>query len=102
MYIFQSVIVVGVLNVKSLCKTVAEVVAGAGLECLAVVHQGFDGVCCLSAGKFFLISLPAFDDRYRKHLLAEIRIYVQHLDGARLSFFCCSVRGVTFLPEKFP
>ena len=57
MYILQCVVLICKLDAKCLCKAVAEVVAGTGLQCLAVMHQGLDGIGCLCTCKFLLVGL---------------------------------------------
>ena len=51
------VVLAGEGDVKGLGEAVAEVVAGAGLEGLAVVHHALDGVGRLGAGELLLVGL---------------------------------------------
>ena len=98
--ILQCVLIVGVLYAESSGKAVTKVVAGAGLECLSVVHEGLDGVGRYGSGKFLLVGLSASYHGHRKEILAEIGIDVQHLYGAFLCLLLSCVDGVTFLPQK--
>ncbi len=59
------VFLVRVLDAEGAREAVAEVVARAGLQRLAVVHEGLDGVGRLSAGKFFLVGLSSANHRNR-------------------------------------
>ena len=75
-YILKFIVFRGVLNIECFRKSVAEIMAGTGLECLSVMHQCLDGVCCNGARKFFLIGFAALDYRDCKNVFAEVRIYV--------------------------
>ena len=98
--IFQLIVFIRKLDAEGFCKAVSEVVAGAGLKRLSVVHKSLDGIGCLRAREFFLVCLLSLNDRDSKHLLAEVRIQVQHLDGAFLCLLHGGVGGVSLLPEK--
>ena len=76
MNIFQFVVFGCVLDVKCSRKTVTEVMAGTGLQCLSVMHQSFDGIGCNGAGKFLLIGFAAFNNGNGKNVFAKVRIYV--------------------------
>ena len=98
--IFQLVVLIRKLNAEGLGKAVSEIVAGAGLQRLSVVHQSLDSIGSLRTREFFLVRLSSADHRDGEHLLAEVRIQIQHLDGAFLRLFHCGMGGVSLLPEK--
>ena len=89
------------LNVKRLCKAVAEIVRCAALKSLAVMHESFDGVCILGSGETFFCSLNALYNRHCKIFLAELGIYVEHSDCFFLSLLGRCMDRVTFLPKEF-
>ena len=96
--ILEFIVFVQVLDLKSSRKAFAEVVAGAALQGLAVVHQCLDGVGCLGAGELFLIGLLAAHHRNRQILLREIRVDVQHQLGSLLGILIGCMSGVSLLP----
>ena len=96
------VILVGKFNIKSLGKAVAEVVGGAGLQRLAVMHHAFDGIGRFGAVELFLVGLLAPGHGHGKHILTEVGIHIQHGLGESLGFLRSGVNGVPFLPQKFP
>ena len=98
MYILQLIVFVSILNVKCPCKTVTKVMAGAGLQSFAIVHQTFNRIGMCSTCKSFFCCLFSFDDRNGQHITAEIRIYIEHAQGFFLSLFCGRVCGMPFLP----
>ena len=98
MNILQGVVLCCILNAKCLCKAVTEVMAGSGLQCFSVVHQGLNGIGSLRACKFLFIGLLSADNRNSQHLLTEVCVQIQHLDGSCLSFLCGCVSGVDLLP----
>ena len=100
MNIFQCVIFVCVLDSECFGKTISEVMACTGLKSFSIVHQGLDGVSSLSTCKFLFICLLAFNNRNCKNFLTEICIDVQHLDGTLLSFLCCCMCCMSFLPQE--
>lgn len=73
-----------ILDVKCLYQIHrCEVVAGAGLQCLAIVHQGLDRVGCLCTGKFLLlVGLASADNRNCQEVLAH-RSAACHLTSSR-------------------
>ena len=81
-------------------EAVAEIMAGAGLKRLAVVHQRLDGVGRLGAGELVAVGLAAADDRHRQRLLAEVGVDVQHPLGLGNGLLGGGVDGVALLPEK--
>ena len=87
-------------DVKCLGKAVAEVVAGAGLERLVVVHHALDGIGVLGAGELFFLGLVAADDGHRHVIFQRIGVDLEHLQclGARL--FLGGMDRVTLLPEE--
>ena len=70
--------------VKRLCKAVAKIVAGTGLQSLAVVHHGLNGVSGLRTGEFFLIGLASLNYRDGKVVFTEVGVNLEHLLGFRI------------------
>ena len=101
MHVAELIVLIGELHAEGSREAVAEVVAGTGLQCLAVMHQRFNGIGRFRAGKFLLIGLLALDDRDREDVAAEIRVDVQHHFGAFSRLFCGRVDGMAFLPPEF-
>ena len=66
--VVELVVAAGKGDVKGLGKTIAEVVAGAALEGLVVVHHALHGVGLLGAVELLLIGLPALDHRHGQHI----------------------------------
>ena len=98
MNILQGVVLCCILDAKCLCKAVTKIMAGSGLQCFSVMHQGLDGVGSLCACKFLFISLLTADYRNSQHLLTEICIEIQHLDGSLLCLLRSGVGGMSLLP----
>ena len=100
LHVLEGVVLVRVLHVKRLGKAVAEVMARAGLERLAVVHHGLDGVGLFRAREALLLGLFALEHRDGKVLLAELRIDVQHAQGLLHRLLGGGVDGVALLPPE--
>ena len=100
-YILELVFLIGILDAKRMREAVTEVMAGARLQCLPIMHQGFNGkgVCCTC--KAFLFCFFALYNGDCQYITAEIRINIQHLDGSFLCLLCGCVCGMTLLPQKF-
>ena len=99
-HIFQLIVLIRELDAEGFGKAISEIVAGAGLQSLSVVHQSLNGIGSLRSREFFLIRLLSPDDGHRKHLFAEVRVQVQHLDGALLRLLHGGVGGVSLLPQE--
>ena len=89
-------------DVKGLGEAVAEVVAGAGLEGLVVVHHALHGVGLLRAVELLLVGLAALEDGHGQHVLHEVRVDVQHPHGLFPGLFGGGVHGVALLPQELP
>ena len=96
----QLVIAAGEGHVVSLAELVAEVVAGAALQGLAVLHHGLDGVGGLGTGKLLLIGFAALHHGDGQILLADVCVAVQLLLGLSLSLSGGLVDGVALLPPE--
>ena len=70
--VVQLVVAAGEGHVIGLAELVAEVVAGAALQGLAVLHHRLDGVGRLRTGKLLFIGLAALDNRDGEILLADV------------------------------
>ena len=100
MHVLQLVVLVGEGHVERPGEAVAEVVGGARLQRLAVVHQCLDGVGGHRAGELVAFGLAALDDGHIQHVFAEIGVDVQHLLGLRLRLLGGGVDGVSLLPQE--
>ena len=102
MDILQRVVLIRKLDAKCFGKAVAEIVAGAGLQRLAVMHKRFNRVSRFGASKFFLVSLPSPYHRDREHFLDKISIDIEHQLRAFLRLFGSRMGSVPFLPQELP
>ena len=88
-------------DVLSLGKVLSEVVGGAGLDGLLVLHHCFDGEGHLGAGEAFGFGFFSHDDGDGEDFAEEVGVeLVDHAclhDGLLLRL----VRGMAFLPEEF-
>ena len=94
------VVLVGIGDVERAGKAVAEVVACAGLQRLAVMHHALDGVGVHRTGELLLIGLVAADDGHGQLLLTGVGIDLEHLQRLLARLFLRGVQGVSLLPEK--
>ena len=94
------IVLVGIGDVERAGKAVAEVMARAGLERLAVVHHALDRVGVHGAGELLLVGLVAADDGHGQLLLAGLGINFEHLQRLLARLFLGGVQGVPLLPEK--
>ena len=97
-YILKFIILIGKLNSECLGKAITKIVGGSGLQRLTVMHQRLDGVGCLSAREFLLLSLAPPDNRHCQKVLTEIGIQIQHLDSSLLCLLRCRMSRVSLLP----
>ena len=88
--------------IKRTGKAVTEIVAGAGLEGLAVVHHALHGIGLLGTVELLLIRLAASDHGHGQHVLQEIGIDVQHPHGLFPGLLGGGVHGVALLPQELP
>ena len=88
------------LDVAGLGEVLAEVVRGAGLEGLAILHHRFDAERVDGAGETFALGLTALDDRHRHVVLGEVGIHLEHLVGLLDGLGFGRVDGMAFLPEE--
>ena len=98
--VLDLIVACGVLDVESLCKTVAEVVSCTALKSNAVVHHGLYGVGLNSTRELLLLGLLTLDYGNSERLLIEIGINVEHTDGLLTRLFFGLVHSVTLLPEE--
>ena len=89
------------LDVKGAGEVVAEVVGGAGLQGLAVVHHGLHGVGRARAGELLQLGLAAHEHGDGEHVLRKVAVDLQHLQGLLLGLLRRGVDGVPLLPEEF-
>ena len=96
----QLVFLIRERDVEGLCKAVSEVVAGAGLQGLAVMHHALDGIGVFRAGELFFLGLVALDDGHGQPVLADVGVDLQHPERFLPGLFLCGVDGVALLPEE--
>ena len=89
-------------DVEGLGKAVAEIVAGARLKGLPVVHHALHAVGVLRTGELLLLGLAALGHGHSQVVLAEIGVEVQNPDRLLHSLLCGGVHGVALLPQEFP
>ena len=98
----ELVVLAGEGDVEGLGKAVAEVVAGARLEGLPVVHHALNGVGLLRAVELLLVRLAAPDHGHGQHILHEVRVDVQHPHGLLAGLLFGGVHGMALLPQELP
>ena len=89
-----------VLHVKGHGEVGAEVVRGAGLQGLAILHHGLDRIGRPGTGKFFLLALLPGEYRDGQHILADLAVDIQHQQGLLLGLLRRRVHGVALLPPE--
>lgn len=89
------------LDVLRFGKVRAQVVRGAGLQRLAILHHRFDRIGIVCAGEALIGGLLAGDDGHREHRLGKLAIDLQHLLGLDHGVVAIDVRRMPFLPEEF-
>ena len=87
-------------DIEGFGEILAEVVACAGLEGFAILHEGFDAVGGDGAGEFFGVGLGAFDDGDGEECFGEGGVDVEHFQRFDLRLVGGFVGGVAFLPEE--
>ena len=98
----EDVVLAGKGDVKRLGKAVAEIVGGARLQRLAVVHHALHGIGLLGAVEFLLIGLLPLHHGHGQHVFHEVGIDVQHPLGLFPGLVGGGVHGVALLPQKLP
>ena len=89
-----------VLDIVGLGEVGAEVVAGAGLQGLAVLHHGLHGVGGPGAGELFLVALLSHVYGQGQGLFGHLTVDLQHGQGLLLGLLGGGVDGVALLPEE--
>ena len=88
-------------NVERLGKVLPEEVRRAALECLSVLHHGFDGVGVECSCKAFGLALHALHHRNGEPLFGKVGINFQHSPCFFLCFLARCVCRVPLLPQEF-
>ena len=96
----QFIILAGKSDIKCLGKAVAEIVAGAGLQGLTVMHHALNGVGFLCAVELLFIGLAASYYRHGKDIFHKVCVDLQHTHGLFTRFFRCRMHGMALLPEE--
>ena len=92
---------VGKRDVEGLGEVLAQEVGGAGLQGLAILHEGFDAVGVLGACEALALGLHPLDDGHRHEVLGEVRVDFEHLLGFLDGLVLRGVGRVAFLPQEF-
>ena len=100
--ILQLVVPAGEGHVVGTGELVPEIVAGAGLEGLVVLHHGLDGVGGLGPGKLLLVGLAALHHRHGQRIPAEVGVAVQLLLRLGNGLLRRLMDGVALLPPELP
>ena len=88
------------LDVARAREVLAQEVARAGLQRLAVLHHRLDRERAVGAGETLALGLLALDDGNRHPVFSERRVDVEHPHRLRDGLLARRVRGVAFLPEE--
>src|SRR5690606_18434806 len=88
-------------DIGGLGEAGAEVMRGAGLERLAVLHHCLDRPSADGAGKALVLGLLASDYRERDVFLGEGAVHLERAHRLLQRVLASLVRGVAFLPEEF-
>ena len=99
--IFFLVLLVNELNVEGTSEVLSEEVAGTALQCLTVLHHGFDGIGVEGSGKTFGLALHTAYNGDGEDVACKIGIDVEHEFGAFLCLLAGGMCGMAFLPEEF-
>ena len=70
------------------------------MQCLPVLHHGFDAIGFNRAGEPFIGRLDTFDDWHRHVVFGKVGVNVQHLAGFGFGFFLGGVGRMAFLPQE--
>ena len=88
------------LNLTCLGKVLSQEVACSSLQCLAILHHGFNAIGLYCAWESLAFSLAALNHRHGHPILCKVRVHAQHLHGFVHGFCFRGVRSVAFLPEE--
>ena len=99
-HVLQRIVLIGILHIECTGKAIAEVVRGARLQRLAVVHHSLDRIGILGAGEALLLGLLALEHRDRQVFFTELGVDVQHAHGLLARLLLGGVHGVTLLPPE--
>jgi hypothetical protein len=88
------------LDLVGLGEVLAEVVRGAGLQGLAVTHEGLDGVSAGGARELLGVALRAEVHGHGQNVLGHLAVHLEDVERLLLRFFGGGVKGVAFLPEE--
>ena len=97
---WRSALLVLVGDVEDLGEVLAEVVRGAGLQGVAVLHQRLDRVGHVGAGELLGVALRPGVHRHGQLGLGEVAVDLEHAQHLRLAVLGGGVGGVALLPEE--
>ena len=89
-----------VLDSLGLGEMGAEIMGGARLQGLTVLHHGLDGKRIVGARETLVFGLLAGDDRHRHDTLGKFPVDLQHPERFLERVLPVYMGGVPFLPEK--
>src|SRR6266496_3070792 len=92
---------VQVLDIEALCKVRAQVVAGTGLQRLAITHQRLNGISPQGARELFILALATRQHRDGSIFLSEGAVNFEHQTRTLLGLLKSTMGSVTFLPQEF-
>ena len=88
------------LYIERFCEVLSEEVAGACLECFAVLHHCLDTIGLHCAGETLVRRFDTFYHGDCHNIFRHICIDVEHLLCESICLLACSVCGVSFLPKE--
>src|SRR6266516_6395661 len=92
---------VQVLDIEALCKVRAQVVAGTGLQRLAIAHQRLNGIGSQGTRELFILALATCQHRDGSIFLSEGAIDFEHQTRTLLGLLKSTMSSVTLLPQEF-
>src|SRR5437899_648794 len=90
-----------ILHAERLGEILAEVVRGARLQRLVILHQGFNGVRAQRARELLALRLHAGDHGHRHPLLGKAAVDAENGFRLALGIRLIDVRRMPFLPQEF-
>ena len=90
-----------VTDARGIGEAGAEIMRGAGLQRLAVLHHRLDRIGRDGSREALILGLFAGNDGHREHILGKGAVHFERAQrfGHRVGLVC--VRGMAFLPKKF-
>ena len=99
-YVFELVLLVEELHLEGLGEVLAQEVAGACLQSLAVLHHSLNAEGVEGAGEALVGALVTLEHGYGHVFLHKLGVDLEHAACLLLGLLAGGVGGVAFLPEK--